>query len=80
MSRPSSGARRPLPRLIVATFLIKLAKHLALLVCCAIIGHATGRMLLGQFTILALAVAAGLLHGIGRAVKLGSTALQRDAL
>ena len=63
------GARRSLSALVFAAFLTKLAKHLALLVCLAIVGQATGRAALGQLTILLLAVAATLIHGLGQTLK-----------
>ncbi len=69
MSRAILGARRSLSRLVLAAFLTKLAKHLALLVCLAIVGQATGRAALGQLTILLLAIAATLIHGLGEALK-----------
>jgi hypothetical protein len=69
MSRPILAVRRSLSALVFATFLTKLAKHLALLVCLAILGQATGRAALGQLTILLLAVAASLIHGLGQTLK-----------
>ena len=69
MSRPILGARPSPSVLVFAAFLIKLAKHLALLVCLAIVGHATGRAAFDQFAILLLALAAALIHGLGQALK-----------
>jgi len=63
------GARRPLSSLAFAAFLTKLGKHLALLVCLAISTQASGRAAFGQLTILLLAVAAALIHGLGQALK-----------
>jgi hypothetical protein len=69
MSRPLLGARSSPAKLVFAAFLIKLAKHLALLVCLAIVGQATGRAPFGQLTILLLAVVAALIHCLGQSVK-----------
>jgi hypothetical protein len=80
MSRPVLGARRSLSPLVFAAFLTKLAKHLALLVCLAIVGQATGRAALGQLTILLLAVAASLIHGLGQTLKRRSSSDFRAAL
>ena len=79
MSRSDLGARRPLPPLVFATFLTKLAKHLALLVCLAIVGQATGRAALGQVTILLLAVAATVIHQLGQTLKRRSSSDFRAA-
>jgi len=69
MSRPVLAPRLSLSALVFAAFLTKFAKHLALLVCLAIVGQATGRVALGQLTILLLAVAATLIHGLGQTLK-----------
>jgi len=69
MSRPILGARLSLSALVFAAFLTKLAKHLALLVCLAIVGQANGRAAWGQVTILLLAVAATVIHQLGQALK-----------
>lgn len=69
MSRPVLATRRSLSSLVFAAFLTKLAKHLALLVCLAIVGQATGRAAFGQLTILLLVVAAVLMHGLGQSLK-----------
>ena len=58
MSRPLLGAHSSPAKLVFVAFLNKLAKHLALLVCLAIVGQATGRAAFGQFTILILAIVA----------------------
>ena len=52
-----------------AAFLSKLAKHLALLACLAIVGESTGRFVLGQTAILLLVVSAALLHSAGRTLQ-----------
>jgi hypothetical protein len=52
-----------------AAFLSKLAKHLALLACLAIVGESSGRFVLGQTVILFLVVSAALLHSAGRVLQ-----------
>ncbi len=79
MSRAVLAVRHPPSVLILAAFLIKLAKHLALLVCLAIIGQATGRAALGQLTILMLAIAAAMIHGLGQALRRRSSNYFRAA-
>ena len=69
MSRLDLGTRRSPSPFLFAAFLTKLAKHLALLVCLAIVGQATGRVALGQVTILSLAVAATVIHQLGQTLK-----------
>lgn len=79
MLRAFASARRAPSTIVFAAFLIKLAKHLALLVCLAIVGQATGRAALGQPAIFSLVVAAALIHGLGQALgRRGSTGW-RDA-
>ena len=79
MSRSVLGARHPLSVLVFAAFLTKLAKHLALLVCLAIVGQATGRAVLGQVTILLLALAATVIHQVGQTLKRSSSSDFRTA-
>jgi hypothetical protein len=69
MSRESLGCRRSPSAIVFAVFLTKLAKHLALLACLAIVGQATGRAALGQRSILLLVVCATLAHTLGRTLK-----------
>ncbi|MGZ9262382.1 MAG: hypothetical protein ACXW6V_23175 [Candidatus Binatia bacterium] len=69
MSRAYLCACRAPSAIVFAAFLTKLAKHLALLVCLAIAGQATGRVALGQRSILLLVVAAALIHGLGQTLK-----------
>ena len=57
----------------ISPFLLKLAKHLALLACLLILGRASGRAEMGQVWIFALAVIAALLHLGGRALRLRGT-------
>lgn len=55
--------------IVLAAFLVKLAKHLALLVCLAIVGQASGRVALEQPTLLAMVVAAATIHALGHTLK-----------
>ncbi|HXV80897.1 MAG TPA: hypothetical protein VEG60_13550 [Candidatus Binatia bacterium] len=52
-----------------AAFLSKLAKHLALLACLAIVGESSGRFVMGQAAILLLVVSAALLHSAARTLQ-----------
>jgi hypothetical protein len=69
MSRESLGCRRSPSAIVFAAFLTKLAKHLALLACLAIVGQATGRAALGQRSIILLVMCAALAHTLGRTLK-----------
>ncbi len=69
MPLPDHGVRRPLSPLVFAAFLTKLGKHLALLVCLAIVSQASDRAGISQLTILMLAIAATLIHGWGQTLK-----------
>jgi len=53
---------------VIAAFLAKLANHLVVLACLAILGQATGRLSAGRFSIFLLVVAA-LAHGVGQTLK-----------
>jgi len=77
MSRAFVSACRSPSTIAFAAFLTKLAKHLALLVCLAIVGQATGRAALGQRSILLLVVAAALIHGLGQTLKRRSSTNDR---
>jgi hypothetical protein len=52
-----------------ATFLSKLAKHLAVLACLGIVGESTGRFAIGQTAIFILVVSAALFHSAGRTLQ-----------
>ena len=54
---------------VLAAFLLKLAKHLALLVCFMIIGTASGRFAPTELTIFFMALAAAVLHSTGRSLE-----------
>ena len=69
ISREPFGGRRSPSSIVFATFLIKLAKHLALLACLAIVGQAIGRAALPQPVVLGLIVCAALVHTLGQTLK-----------
>jgi len=52
-----------------AALLAKVAKHLAVLTCLAIVGRASGRFAASQTTILIMVIAAVCLHAAGRALQ-----------
>jgi len=58
---------------VVATFLQKFAKHLALIAGLAIMGGATGRFAISEFAIFLIVIAAAALHSIGRVLEYRST-------
>jgi hypothetical protein len=65
-----AGAQRPGPSIFaIAAFLIKLAKHMALLACFMIVGSATGRAMISQLGIFFLIAAAALVHSLGRSLE-----------
>jgi hypothetical protein len=55
--------------ILTSAFLSKLAKHLAVLACLAIVGETSGRFVIGQRGILVLVVSAALLHSAARALQ-----------
>jgi hypothetical protein len=55
--------------ILSSAFLSKLAKHLAVLACLAIVGETSGRFVIGQKGILVLVVSAALLHSAGRTLQ-----------
>jgi hypothetical protein len=55
--------------ILSSAFLSKLAKHLAVLACLAIVGETSGRFVIGQKGILVLVVSAALLHSAARALQ-----------
>ena len=66
-------ARRPWDRRssapVLAVFLTKTAKHLAVIACFLIIGHATGRYEAGPNSIMLLVACAAVVHSAGRALR-----------
>lgn len=54
---------------VIGTFLIKLAKHLALIACLLIAGRSTGRFAGGELGIFLTVMSAALLHSIGRVLQ-----------
>jgi hypothetical protein len=65
---PGSAKKSPRP-VMMAAFLIKLAKHMAVLGCLMIVGTATGRTILGSFSIFLFIVGAVLVHRVGCALE-----------
>ena len=57
------------PACIIGAFLIKLAKHLALIACLMIIGQAIGRFTVSQLGIFLMVLSAALLHSVGRVLQ-----------
>jgi hypothetical protein len=49
-------------RLVFALWLAKLGKHLAVLACLLIVGHASGRLHVSQVTVFALIIIATISH------------------
>lgn len=64
-----SANKSPVSASVLAAFLIKLAKHMAVLSCLLIVGTATGKTVLDQFGIFLMVVAAALAHIVGRALE-----------
>lgn len=54
---------------VVASFLIKLAKHMALIACLMIAGSATGRAAISQLAIFCLVAGAAVIYSIGQSMK-----------
>jgi hypothetical protein len=52
-----------------SALLSKLAKHLAVLACLAILGETSGRFVIGQMGIFLLVVSAALSHSAGRTLQ-----------
>jgi hypothetical protein len=69
--RSESASARPslAAAWLSAAFLVKLAKHLALIACFMIIGAASGRVAASETGIFLTVVAAALLHSIGRVLE-----------
>ena len=69
--RSKSPAAKPFhaSACVLATFLMKVAKHLALIACLMIIGRSTGRFIESQLVIFLTVLSAALLHSIGRALQ-----------
>jgi hypothetical protein len=65
----STHAGQYLAPSVVAAFLIKLAKHMALLACLIIAGSATGRATVSQLSVFLLVAAAAALFALGRSLE-----------
>lgn len=61
-----------------SAFLIRFAKHLALLVSLLILGRAAGRMEVSEAALLALAAGSALLHIVGRTLPAKTAAGRAD--
>ena len=57
------------PSCVIGAFLIKLAKHLALIACLMIIGQPIGRFAVSQVGIFLMVLTAAVLHSIGRVLQ-----------
>lgn len=65
-----AGAQRPgLSLCVLAPFLVKLAKHMALIACFMIVGNATGRATVGQLGLFFLIATAAVVYSIGRGLE-----------
>lgn len=77
ISKPKVGARhrnlaaetRHPSMSVIAAFLTKLAKHLALIACLTIAGSATGRVAISQLAIFCLVAGAAVIYSIGENMK-----------
>ncbi|MGH7817262.1 MAG: hypothetical protein ACREOR_07725 [Candidatus Binatia bacterium] len=65
---PTLRHHRP-ASLVTAAWLAKLTKHLAILACFTIVGHATGRFEASQVAILLIVSSAALFHSVGRQLE-----------
>jgi hypothetical protein len=61
--------RTPSSVFVIASFLIKLAKHLALIACLMIAGSATGRAAISQIAIFCLVAGAAVIYSIGQSMQ-----------
>ena len=60
------------PVALVAPFLLKLAKHVALLACLLLIGKTRGELTIGPLGILLVIIGAALTHSVGRWLQIGA--------
>jgi len=68
-SSPSTGGTARWSAWVIAPFLVKLAKHMALLSCLMIVARATGRIEASALGIFFLVLSAAVLHSIGRLLE-----------
>ena len=68
-SNPNKTQPFPPSGSIIGAFLIKLAKHLALIACLLIIGQPIGRFAVSQLGIFLMVLSAALLHSVGRVLQ-----------
>ena len=57
------------PSCVIGAFLIKLAKHLALIACLMIIGQPIGSFAVSQVGLFLMVLTAAVLHSIGRVLQ-----------
>ena len=57
------------PSCVIGAFLIKLAKHLAVMTCLLIIGEPIGRFDVSQIGLFLMVLTAAVLHSIGRVLQ-----------
>jgi hypothetical protein len=69
LSGPPTPRYRHPTTSVTAAFFAKLAKHLVVLACFAIVGHATGRFEASEVTILLIVTCAALFHSAGRTLQ-----------
>jgi hypothetical protein len=69
LSGPLAPRHRHLTTSVTAVFFTKLAKHLVVLACFAIIGRATGRFDASELTIFFIVACAALFHSAGRMLQ-----------
>lgn len=74
-SKAASVKRFQTSGCVIAAFLQKFAKHLAVVVCLTIVGGATGRFAITEFAIFLMAIAAAALYSIGQALEYRLTPL-----
>jgi hypothetical protein len=65
----NDNKRLRLSATVIASFLKKFAKHLALLACLMILGRATGRVEQGQLAIFLIVAGAALLNFVGNRLE-----------
>ena len=68
-SEPASTKSFLGPTCVIGAFLVKLAKHLALMTCLLIIGEPVGRFAVSQLGLFLMVLTAAVLHSIGRVLQ-----------
>jgi hypothetical protein len=70
-AHPCVSGTRPV-RSVIARFLLKIAKHTALLACLLLIGRAKGEPIIGPPSILLIIIGAAFIHSVGRWLQIGA--------